>query len=271
MPRLRFVLPGCGAVVLVGLLAGCDKAAEDLSTPSSVESAAPAPQNTPVPASPSPSPASNQQPRLEANVNPEQGAAPLEVRFNLCRSTDPDGDTLSYEIQFGDGGRSRRCQEAHTYGDPGRYSAHLSVTDGRGGIDDRTVVVTAEARRREPEPKPYYKLDSVGRFTWANELDVAEATAQVRLNEGPDFFPARGYSHGVGEARRGENLLSGRLLRAAGKPGSWRFDLGQASALAPGSLRVVKGTVEEVTASSITFRLSGRPDETVAFTFRASR
>ena len=136
-------------------------------------------------------------------------------------------------------------------------------------MDSSTVVVTADARKGDP--KPYYKLDSIGHFTWANELDVTEARAQVRLNEGPDFFPVRGYSHGVGEARRGENLVSGRLLRAAGKAGSWRFDLSQASALAPGSLRAVTGTVEEITASSITFRLSGRPDEAVAFTFRASR
>ncbi len=254
MPRLRFVLPGSGAVVLVGLLAGCDNA-NSPTTPSVPQSGAPAPQNTPAPASPSPSPAANLQPRLEANVNPEQGAAPLEVRFNLCRSTDPDGDTLSYEIQFGDGGQSRRCQETHTYGDPGRYNVFLAVTDGRGGIDERNVVVTAEARK--PEPKPYYKLDSIGRFTW--------------LNAGADFFPARGYSHGVGEARRGDNFISGRLLRASGKAGSWRFDLGQTSTLAPGSLRAVTGTVEEITASSITFRLSGRPDEAVAFTFRASR
>jgi hypothetical protein len=154
-----------------------------------------------VPPSPSPSPAANQQPRLDASVNPDQGAAPLEVRFNLCRSTDPDGDTLSYDIQFGDGGRSGRCQDTHTYGDPGRYNVHLTVTDGRGGVDDRNVVVTAEARKAEP--KPYYKLDSVGHFTWANELDVADASAQVRLNEGPDFFPARGYSMASGR-RAGE-------------------------------------------------------------------
>jgi len=269
MPMLRFVLPG-SAVVLVGLLAGCDSASSP-TTPSVPQSGVPAPQNTPLPPSPSPSPspAANLQPRLDASVNPEQGTAPLEVRFNLCRSTDPDGDALSYEIQFGDGSQSRRCQDTHTYADPGRYTAHLAVTDGRGGVDDRNVVVTADARR--PEPKPYYKLDSVGHFTWANELDVAAGSAQVRLNEGPDFFPARGYSHGVGEARRGENLVSGRLVRASGKAGSWRFDLGQSSALAPGSIRVVTGTVEEVTASSITFRLSGRPDEAVAFTFRASR
>jgi len=270
MLRLRFVLPGCGAVVLVGLLAGCDKAGPDLSTtPSVPQSAAPVTQTTPTPAPASPSPAANQPPRLEANVNPEDGPAPLEVRFNLCRSTDPDGDTLSYDIQFGDGGRSRRCQETHTYGDPGRYRAYLAVTDGRGGIDERNVDVTAGARK--PEPKPYYKLDSVARFTWANELDVAEARAHVRLNEGPDFFPARGYSHGVGEARRGDNLISGRLLGAAHHGGSWRFDLGQSSALVPGSLRAVTGTVEEITASSITFRLRGGADESVAFTFRASR
>lgn len=270
MLRLRLVLLGGAAVTLAGLLGACDSG--DLPTSASNPGPAPVPQSTPAPAptpTPSPSPASNRPPRLDASVNPEQGSAPLEVRFNLCRSTDPDGDPLTFDIAFGDGGRTRRCQEAHTYVDPGAYTATLTVSDGKGGIDERNVRVTVE--RQKAPPKPYYKLDSVAHFTWSNELDVAEATAQVRLNGGPDFFPARGYSHAIGEAREGDNVVAGRLVRTAGRPGSWRFDLGQNSAFVPGSVRPVAGTVEEITETGITFRLSGRPEEAVAFRFRASR
>jgi hypothetical protein len=193
------------------------------------------------------------------------------VRFNLCRSTDPDGDTLSFDIEFGDGARTGRCQEAHTYGAPGVYNASLAVRDGKGGIDERNVRVTVERENGTPPPKPYYKLDSAAQFTWSNELDVEGTAAQVRLNDGPEFFPSRGYSHAIGEARSGDNVISGRLLRTAGRPGTWRFDLGQNSAFVSGSVRALTGTVEEVTSSSITFRMSGRADEAVAFRFRSSR
>ena len=270
MLRFRHMRLGGAAVTLAGLIVACD----GTESPTSTSNPEPAPvaQNSPAPApnpSPSPSAAPNQPPRLDASVNPDTGSAPLEVRFNLCRSTDPDGDTLSFDIEFGDGGRTGRCQETHTYA-AGVYNASLAVRDGRGGIDERNVRVTVD-RGSAPPPKPYYKLDSAAQFTWSNELDVDGAAAQVRLNEGPEFFPARGYSHAVGEARRGDNVVSGRLLQSAGRPGSWRFDLGLDSALVAGSVRPVTGTVEEITASSITFRMSGRTEEVVAFRFRASR
>ena len=264
MLRFRRVLFGGAAVTLAGLIAACDSGTE---LPTSTSDPGPVAQNSPAPApnpTPSPSAAPNQPPRLDASVNPDTGSAPLEVRFNLCRSTDPDGDTLSFDIEFGDGGRTGRCQEAHTYAAAGVYNASLAVRDGKGGIDERNVRVTVERERGTP-PKPYYKLDSAAQFTWSNELDVDGAAAQVRLNEGPEFLPARG------EARRGDNVVSGRLLRTAGRPGSWRFDLGLDSAFVSGSLRPVAGTVEEITSSSITFRMSGRPEEAVAFRFRASR
>jgi PKD repeat protein len=270
MFRFRRVLFGGAAVTLAGLIAACESGTE---LPTSTSDPGPVAQNTPAPApspSPSPSAAPNQPPRLDASVNPDQGSAPLEVRFNLCRSTDPDGDTLSFDIEFGDGGRTGRCQETHTYAE-GVYTASLAVRDGKGGLDERNVRVTVERQKGTPPPKPYYKLDSVAQFTWANELDVAGAAAQIRLNDGPEFFPARGYSHAIGEARRGDNVVSGRLLRTAGRPGSWRFDLGQNSTFVSGSVKAVTGTVEEITSSSITFRMSGRAEEAVAFRFRASR
>ncbi len=267
--RYRFVVLGCGAA-LAGLLAACENGPNGPTDPSTPVANAPSPPSTPPPA-PAPSPSlspANHAPRLVANVSPDGGAAPLEVRFNLCQSGDEDGDVLSYDIQFGDGERSRRCQERHTYAQAGRYDAYVAVTDGRGGIDDRTVQINVQPAPSGPKP---YKIGAVGYFTWSNEIDVAGLRAAVRLNEGSEFFPARGYSHGVGDARGGENVVSARVIEAAGREGVWRFDLGQNSAFVPGSIRGVSGRVEEVTASAITFRLSGRPGEAIAFQFRASR
>jgi hypothetical protein len=54
------------------------------------------------------------------------------------------------------------------------------------------------------------------------------------------------------------------LVTAAGRPGTWRFQL--PSAVKPGSLRVVAGDVAAIAADTVTFRLAGRPGERIVFT-----
>ncbi len=54
----------------------------------------------------------------------------LEVQFTGSNSYDPDGDSLSYEWDFGDGTTSTEPNPAKTYNEKGEYDAVLIVNDG---------------------------------------------------------------------------------------------------------------------------------------------
>jgi probable HAF family extracellular repeat protein len=56
-------------------------------------------------------------------------------------SSDPDGDPLSYDWTFGDGGRASGRTAARTFARLGNVAATLRVSDGRGGV--ATAAVTA--------------------------------------------------------------------------------------------------------------------------------
>ncbi len=67
----------------------------------------------------------------------------LSIVVDGSASVDPDGDSLSYVWDFGDGSASSGPQASHTYADAGSYSVSLTVSDGE--LDDvafRDVTVT---------------------------------------------------------------------------------------------------------------------------------
>jgi hypothetical protein len=72
----------------------------------------------------------NQPPEAIADADRTSGKAPLTVNFAGDGSTDPDGDTLSYHWDFGDGKSSTEVNPSHTYRKSGTYVAVLTVTDG---------------------------------------------------------------------------------------------------------------------------------------------
>lgn len=84
----------------------------------------------------------NQPPTAVASGSPTAGQAPLTVHFDGSGSTDPDGDPLTYQWAFGDGGSAGVPTTSHTYLNPGAYAATLSVSDGRGGSHQVSVTVT---------------------------------------------------------------------------------------------------------------------------------
>jgi glucose/arabinose dehydrogenase/PKD repeat protein len=86
----------------------------------------------------------NRAPTAAATATPSSGPLPLDVTFDGAGSTDPDGDTLTYEWDFGDGSpRATGRTVVHTYTSAGSYTAVLTVRDGRGGTGSSTVVIRA--------------------------------------------------------------------------------------------------------------------------------
>jgi len=91
----------------------------------------------------------NGAPTANASANPTSGRAPLAVNFTAGAS-DPDGDQLTYEWDFGVEGaeddKSTEANPSYTYAEPGTYTATVTVTDGKGGEATDTVEITVEEK-----------------------------------------------------------------------------------------------------------------------------
>jgi hypothetical protein len=100
-----------------------------------------------------------------------------------------------------------------------------------------------------------------------SDLGVEGGRMQVVVNGSALSYPGQGRAYVMAAAKDGENHVDAMLVEGKGKPGTWRFEFLSAHDVAAGSLRAVAGDVAMMTATSITFRLSGTSGERVAFTF----
>ncbi|MEU6356828.1 PQQ-dependent sugar dehydrogenase [Streptomyces sp. NPDC047072] len=82
-------------------------------------------------------------PVAQAAANRTSGQAPLKVQFSSEGTSDQDGDTLTYNWDFGDGGTSTAPNPTYKYRKNGTYTATLTVKDpsGRTGSASVQVVV----------------------------------------------------------------------------------------------------------------------------------
>jgi len=71
----------------------------------------------------------NSPPTARAN-GPYQGKTGDVITFSSAGSTDPDGDPLTYQWTFGDGGSSTLANPTHVYTSGNNYTAQLVVRDG---------------------------------------------------------------------------------------------------------------------------------------------
>jgi PKD repeat protein len=78
----------------------------------------------------------NSSPVGRISVDKNAGEVGVTIHFNATGSSDPDGDALSYEWNFGDGSAiSTEANPSHQYNATGTFSVSLKVTDGNGGRD----------------------------------------------------------------------------------------------------------------------------------------
>jgi hypothetical protein len=134
---------------------------------------------------------------LSTNPDPPSGKSPLSVTFDLCKSTDPENQPLSYFFDFGDGAKtSGSCIESHTYTATFRaagsvhaldnsYTAEACVVDpgGLSACRSRNVVAinTPPPTTAPPCPTPTASLVSAnyGGFGCNISVQVAAPTANA--------------------------------------------------------------------------------------------
>jgi PKD repeat protein len=85
----------------------------------------------------------NTPPTAVIGVTSASGAAPLAVQFDSIGSGDSDGTLTSYAWDFGDGASATGAASAHTYTQPGHYTATLTVTDDGGAIATASKAIDA--------------------------------------------------------------------------------------------------------------------------------
>ena len=112
----------------------------------------------------------------------------------------------------------------------------------------------------EPEHGLFGPAEAAG---WSALLALDGGAGQITVNGSRVTYQAPGIVQLVDPA--GPARVEALVVTAAGRPGTWRFQL--PAGAAPGSLHVVAGDVAVITADTVTFRLAGRPGERLVFTF----
>lgn len=94
---------------------------------------------------------SNSPPTATISVDPSGTVrAESPVTFSAAGSSDPDGDSMTFEWDFGDGNTGNGLTTSHTYAQPGGYTVELAVGDGTHETTASTLVTVVDASAREP-------------------------------------------------------------------------------------------------------------------------
>ena len=122
-------------------------------------------------------PSQNNPPKANASATPTEVAADSEVQFLSTGTSDEDGDDLTYKWDFGDGNTSTQPNPSHTYNYAATYTVKLTVADGKGGSDSKTIEVTVNSTQSQlPEIE----------ITSHKNGDVVSGTITIKVNAQSD-------------------------------------------------------------------------------------
>ena len=141
-------------------------------------------------------------PVANATAEVTRGVEPLTVHFSSSGSLDPDGDTLSYLWDFGDGTTSSDSDPLKTFARKGVYTVHLTVSAGPDQTPARPVVVQVGIPPTLTVATPtdgmlYNAGDTITYNAFASDaagfdLNDADIKTVVRLHHGTHYHPFAG-------------------------------------------------------------------------------
>jgi hypothetical protein len=189
-------------------------------------------------------PRTNRAPNVVLTVSPDPpvGTGSFDVTFDLCASRDPDGDSLKYFFNFGDGAQASdtSCSVTHTYSASFRaasggvskadavFTAEGSAVDpsGASGTKTKQVRVVEEARCPEPtvalSPPPVFSCNDVQVRASASNADSARfCSAPANFNRcdtggGRAQSEAESLPPACDNGRRTQNGFAGTVGFASG-------------------------------------------------------
>jgi PKD repeat protein len=103
----------------------------------------------------------NRPPAATASVAPDQ--VPFTAAFAVAQAADPEGDTLSYHWDFGDGQTAESPSALYTYAAPGSYRAALSVADQLGLTSSYSFVLLIDGQGQVTSMSRFVRLPLVVR------------------------------------------------------------------------------------------------------------
>jgi PKD repeat protein len=103
----------------------------------------------------------NGRPAVDFGFAPAAPLAGQAVSFTPA-ATDPEGDSVAFGWQFGDGASGVGAAPSHAYGAAGTYSVLLTATDEHGAVTTRQRTVTVAA---DPGPSPGFDYSPAAPLT----------------------------------------------------------------------------------------------------------
>lgn len=83
----------------------------------------------------------NQLPIANATADKTKGVEPFTVQFSSKGSSDPDGEPLTFNWDFGNGTNSTEANPTKTYTEKGTYTVQLTVSDGQNSSQAVPIVI----------------------------------------------------------------------------------------------------------------------------------
>jgi PKD repeat protein len=143
-------------------------------------------------------PEQNILPEARFSCTPTAGNSPLSVSFDASGTEDTDGEILTYDWDFGDGGAASGVLAYHTYTVTAAqtFAVTLTVTDDQGGASTANASITVSIPTPQPPPP--------------SQQYVASKNSDVFHRLGCSYVAQINSANRVYFATRGEALGSGR-------------------------------------------------------------